>query len=257
MAAPWSMKLRFLLVSICILAFTNCFHVLHFINGNSDGSVEVLWRFTISRQFEELSKQNQPGEGGEKKETLAQKIEKSKTELNGELAKHVDNFIIKGIETEHDMGLSISFKVKDYAAFPFGNLKDEEFPLLPQWDKKSKQITFTFKPNETTKTTTRAQSELPLVLVQTEMNEESPEEGTDSMNQMAEGLTKAILSSARYQIFLGGSFVPVKAEVRGKTKAAKSTLEIVPLGSNYLIDVPYVSFSDLDPQGYDVIVTLK
>ncbi|MBI3395466.1 MAG: hypothetical protein HY042_06505 [Spirochaetia bacterium] len=248
---------RFLLaLALPALLFTNCFKILHYLGLNEDGTTSVHWRFTMSKSLADKSKSNAAGSGatGKKEESVEDKLAKSKSEIKQKL-QGVSDLKAVEIDNEYEIGIDLQFKFKDpNPIFAKADL-DEGFPIVPKMDKASKQMTFAFKPD-------KEQQKKNLEKKKAASNQpgkpaENKESGDDDMSKGMEEIMGAVLSSAHYQVIFGGKYSPVSAVVRGKTTKTSTPVAITQLDAVYVMDVPFISIQQKEPDGFDVIVTFK
>lgn len=259
-----------LLTLLFSLSTANCFQILNYIQFNSDGSLDLTWRFTVS-----ASMVDRPGPGGSEqdKEDFSSQMSQAEAEIQRKLKGSVEKLKIQEINTEYDRGLMISFHVPDARKMPrLNDLPGEEkLPAFPVYDPDSHTLRVTFE-NEEAETVSADDSSPPspdssgddssqkdgTEDANSESNEMSNEESDNTemdsqANQMGEELAKMILSSARYQVIISGA-IPHKAEA---VASETQELEIIPLGSNYLIDYPFMSSVVAEKRDVELVIHLK
>ncbi|HNF16707.1 MAG TPA: hypothetical protein PK453_23840, partial [Leptospiraceae bacterium] len=138
---------------------------------------------------------------------------------------------------------------------------DEGFPIAPKYDTVKNQLVFNFLPDKKQREANRAKAE--------SENKDTSSKDAPAKDENAppmggeegmEQIVGQIMSSATYNLILGGGFVPKKAMVIGKNKKDKTQteLEIMKLGDQTsLIRIPFFSLLLKEKEGYDVIITLQ
>ncbi len=232
---------RLLLIPL-FFSLSGCFNIFHFVGLNDDGTLSIRWRFTMSRALMEMSdkKNSADGPSGAEdppEESLSEKLENAQSELSVKWKGKVKDLVVKNINSENDAGIDISFNAK-----PGTKLEEEDqFNLLPEV--KGKKIIFTFAPDKKEKKKSGPEGE---------------EGGDPSGGQEFENIGKAILSSARYQIYLSGFSEPVKATMINKSTGKSSNLQILKIGTVYLVEFPFMSLGmDKSEKGHALVVDLK
>ncbi|MCB1170572.1 MAG: hypothetical protein KDK25_09575 [Leptospiraceae bacterium] len=243
---------RFLSILIAVtlsLGATSCFQILNYLQFNPDGSMDVLWRFTIPKAMTEASSQNA------EEQDMGQKLEEARQQIQKELKGSVEDLKVMQIDTEYDSGLAISFHVPDKNKMPrFQELPGKDkLPAFPVYDPATHSLKVTFEQEEAAPSEEPANSD-PSVPPSPDA-ESSGDENADSgdMEETGEKLAQMILSSARYQIIISGA-EPSRARSMG---SETRELEIVPLGKNYLIDYPFMSAIVSERQDVDLVIELK
>lgn len=252
-------KFRFLLPAFAFFAFTGCFQILHLLTLNDDGTTDVRWRFAMSKSLADKSKAGGAADSKDK-ESIEDKIAKSDKEVRDKFQDSVTNLRTTKIDTEWEIGIEMEFRVKDPNKVVAKAQLDEGFPLVPRVIPNAKQLVFYFKPDEDKKKKEKAKQDK-----EKEKktkgghgnNSESDPAGDESMDQSFEEIGNMIMSSARYQLFLGGKYEPVSAVVKGKSSKKVQNITIMKLGNLYLIDFPFMSVHQKENDGYELIVTLK
>ena len=220
-----------ILLPACLL-FSGCFQVLHYLDLKENDTVNVIWQFNMSKSLAEQDKEK--GKKGGGADSILDKLEKSNTELPKKLKPYVKDLKIKSISDKFLVGISISFKAKKTTKLP----KEERFPLLPTYNKKKNCLVFKFEPDEKAKKKDKEKGKKPNAM------------GMDK-------LFESILSSARYQVILGTRYVPVKAQIKGRKSGKKYPVTITNLGPQNMIDIPFMSISMKEKDGFDLIIYLK
>ncbi|MBN2158131.1 MAG: hypothetical protein JW807_01955 [Spirochaetes bacterium] len=241
---------RLALLILPVFLFTQCFQIAHILDWKDDGSMNVRWVFRFSKSLDQAQQGQQ---GGEKKgESLKDMMEKEKKELPDSLKNLVKNLAFKKIDNEYDSGMEISFLVPDYAKFPFGKIKKEDFPMIPQYLPDKKQVIFHFEPmkkQDAEKKNKKASGG------KAKGTGDSAVTGDESLDQMGKQLTGLFLSSVRYQIFLGKKFNTDRAVIR-KGKDEK-TIELQQICDITLIDLPLFSMFGEKEEPFDMVIFLK
>ncbi len=231
------MKKRIALLSLAALfSFTGCFQILHHLSLNDDGTIDVYWQFDISRSLAEMDKkQPQKPEDG-KKENIFEKMDETKGELTEQLKGKVTGLDVSKIDDEYIVGMAISFKAQDYFD---PKTKDDEFTVMPSFDKKKNTLTFYFNLKD---------------------DKSDKDKEADKGQQSAMGMEEimnAVMSSARYQLILGGKYNPVKAVVKGNTTGKTYNVNVTKLGTQHMINIPFMSISMKEKKGFELVVYLK
>ncbi|MBN1497238.1 MAG: hypothetical protein JXA07_10750 [Spirochaetes bacterium] len=242
---------RAVLVVLPLLFLTQCFQISHILDLKDDGSMDVRWVFRFSKALEQ-AQQGQQQAGEKKRESLGDMMEKEKKELPESLKGLVKNLAFKKIESEFDAGMEVSFLVPDYAKFPFGKIKKEEFPLIPSYFPDKKQMVFHFEPME--KKDEKKKEKLKPGTGKGDAGE-APASTDQSMEQMGKQITQLFLSSVRYQIFLGKKFSPEKVIV--KKGSMEKNVDIQRIGDVSMIDLPLFALFGEEEEPFDMIVLLK
>lgn len=227
-------KLTLLLILSILLTFSGCFQILHFVGLNDDGSINVYWQFDISKSLAEKDAQ-EAKKKGKNKESIKEKINKTKNDLPKKLKKYVTDLKVEEIKDEYLTGIAMSFKVKKYVNLP----KEDRFVLLPRYNKKKKTLLLPFEADKDAK------------------KKKKQEKSTKKDDMGMEQIFNSIFSSAKYQLVLGGKYEPVRAKVYGKTTKKNYEVKITRLGDQYLISIPFMSISMKEIDGFDLIVKLK
>ncbi len=255
-------KLRILFPALAFLAFTGCFQILHLLTLNEDGTTDVKWRFAMSKPMAEKSKGGGPGEGKDK-ESIEEKIAKSDKEIREKFQGAVTNLRTAKIDTEFEVGIEMEFRVKDPNKVAGKAELDEGFPLVPRVSANAKQLVFFFKPDEDKKKKEKAKQDKEKQKKPGKADgaggsgTETDPASDENMEQSFEEIGNMIMSSARYQLFLGGKYEPVSAVVKGKSSKKTQNIAIMKIGNLYLIDFPFMSVHQKENDGYELIVTLK
>ncbi len=234
------MKKIVLLLSLAALfSFTGCFQILHHLSLNDDGAIDVYWQFDISRSLAEMNKKQPQKPDAEKKEDIFEKMDETKGELMEQLKGKVTDLKLSKIDDEYIVGIAISFKAKKYFD---PKTKDDEFTIMPAYDKKKNTLTFYFN-------------------LKDDKKDEQKKEKKDNKGQQSalgmEEIMNAVMSSARYQLILGGEYNPVKAVVKGNTTGKTYKVNVTKLGTQYMINIPFMSISMKEKKGFELIVYLK
>jgi len=232
------------LILIPLFLFSGCFEIIHVLNLNTDGTIDVRWRFSMSKMFTE----NKPSEGGDSADKdPRQKMDEMKGEIERQIGRSVTNFTSSVTQTDTDLVMEVNFRTRDYV-----NVKtDEAFVLMPAYNPQTKQMVFHFKGDE------KKAQQNPRQPAQTQGENSGSEEKPDGgMDEGMKKIGKMILSSARYQIFLGGRYSPDRAYVVLPGNVRKD-LTILPIGNLFLIDFPFMSYMPDDKSGFDVVIQMK
>lgn len=237
--------------------FTGCFHIIHFLTLNPDGSLDIEWKMYLSKS---LSKKNNKKKQGP---SLEEKIAEAKTKLTKILEGNATNMVVNHINTQHQNGISISLTLKK----PIKIDDQKSFPVVPWHNVKNNTLEFSFPSDKkkgpgglgilpgTKKKPVKSQEKKNSKDSNSKSKPDHPKKNAaDGMSE----LVQAILSTARYQIFLSPSFKPVSVTIKGK--ASHKILDQIPI-SNFsgmsMIDFPFMSYHIQEPQGYDLIIQLK
>ncbi|HBS04518.1 MAG TPA: hypothetical protein DEA96_06115 [Leptospiraceae bacterium] len=238
------------LVCILSLGMANCFQIMNYLQFNQDGSLDVTWRFTISKSLANASEKSGESDGKDFETEMAQ----GRKEIEDQLKNRVKDLKVDVISTEYDAGMMIRFSVPDIKKMPDLSQKvgDDKLPAFPVYDPKTHSLKVTFEQDK------KEKPENPAAAADAEIagdpaGEPGNPEGSESSDQMGKELAQMILSSARYQVFISGE-VPVKASAKG---SEEKEIEIVKLGNSYLIDYPFMSSVVAEEQDIDLVIQLK
>tara|TARA_Y100001937_G_scaffold122491_1_gene183411 strand:+ start:112576 stop:113367 length:792 start_codon:yes stop_codon:yes gene_type:complete len=243
--------LGILIVAVVSLGTGNCFQILNYLHFHSDGSLDVTWRFTVSKSMAKASESS--GEG--QKEDFEAQMEKGRKELQRQLEGRVKNLAVDVISTEFDSGMMIRFKVPDIKNMPdlTSSVGDDELPAFPVYDPKTHTLRVTFE-NDKDETGPASENALANPTGDDGTETEGMDQDSGAGNEeMGKELAQMILSSARYQVFISGQ-VPIKATARGNEE---TDVEIVNLGNSYLIDYPFMSSVVSQNRDIDLVIELK
>ena len=118
-------KLSLLIIVCASLFFANCFQILNYIQFNGDGSLNVVWRFTISKSLAE-----RPASEEEQGDDFQTKMEEARQKVLANLGNKVKDLKAEVVDTEYDTGMIIAFKVPDRTKMPAleGGTGDDELP---------------------------------------------------------------------------------------------------------------------------------
>jgi len=179
---------------------------------------------------------------------ITQKIENADTEIKDKLKGLVTNVKYTKIEDEYLFGMELSFDAKKGA-----NPKelDDDFTLLPLYNAADKTLSFRFKPSK--KEEEKKPAEEP---AKSDKDPNANPGQEPSPEKQQEEIMNLILSSARYQIVLSG-FNVTKASIKGIDSTNTHNIQVIQVGSQYIIDVPYMSILSKEKKGFDVVVTTK
>ncbi|MCB1303953.1 MAG: hypothetical protein KDK37_06735 [Leptospiraceae bacterium] len=240
-------KLSLLIIVCASLFFANCFQILNYIQFNGDGSLNVVWRFTISKSLAE-----RPASEEEQGDDFQTKMEEARQKVLANLGNKVKDLKAEVVDTEYDTGMIIAFKVPDRTKMPAleGGTGDDELPAFPIYDAKTNTLKVTFESKEKKEVAEEATPGEPSA--PSGEPGESSAEGQE-MDEMGNKIAKMVLSSARYQILISGK-VPAKATSIGtETK----DVEILKLGDQYLIDYPFMSSLTDGSKKVDLVIQMK
>lgn len=237
---------RVILPFIFLFVFANCFQILHFLSLNKDGSVDVRWRFTISKALSEMNKKKGGAPSGDKKEekSIDEKLSGSVDEIQSSLKGIARDVKVEKIDTEFETGIDVSFTATKFA--PVEN--EEEYPILPKYDKAKKQLIFTFKSKEKKDKKEKKEKE--------KKDKGESEEKASKGGDFGEKLGAVFLSSVKYQIILSGEYQPKEVFMIGKTSGKKKPLKFLKLGANYHLDIPLFAILSKEKAGADIVVQL-
>lgn len=240
-----------LLVGVLAVSSGSCFQIMNYLQFNPDGSLDVTWRFTVSKSLANASEKSGEGDGKDFETEMAN----GRKELENQLKDRVDDLKVDVISTEYDAGMMIRFKVPDVKKMPdlAQKVGDDKLPSFPLYDPKTNTLRIKFEQEEKAEApkndTTAESAETP----------ENSEQGNENSNpqqsgdEMGKELAKMILSSARYQVFITGK-IPVKATAIG---SEEKSVEIVKLGNSYLVDYPFMSSVVSEEQDIELIIQLE
>ncbi|MCB1174640.1 MAG: hypothetical protein KDK39_13810 [Leptospiraceae bacterium] len=253
-------RLRFrrsiqLLATFLMLSLTTgCFNILHFISINKDGNLDIQWRLTMSAAMQQKSSQSPSGE------SLQDKFKQAEDKITDQLKGKIRDFSMSEIKSEHQAGISMALSTTESIRLE----NQDGMPLIPWLDRKGNKLVFFFRPDnkqdsllKVPRTTKKAQEPEPATENRNAVEQpDSKEEQGNPNDQMME-LVKAILSSARYQIVLSDS-VPVKSVyLQTLSDQKRVDVTVLRLGSQHIIDFPFMSYLMADDQGFDLVVELR
>jgi hypothetical protein len=237
-----------LIIFILLLSLGNCFEIIHSIQKNKDNTIDVFWIFSISSN---LAKD--PSNPTNPSDQITKKIENSEQEIIEKLGKSIEKLTISNFENEHEVGVKISYSIKDIKLLRTNKEFDEGLPIAPRFTKNNEMV-FNFLPDKEKreKLSKENQNNKKPDSNDPDMNTEESQMFNDS-NQM-EKIMGTILSSASYMIFLGGEFNPKTAHISSKVTKKKTQLSIIKIGDQSLIKIPFISLLMTEKEGFEVIV---
>ena len=243
--------LRFAAPLVILAAFTGCFQITHFLDLKDNGSLDVQWSFRFSKALDEMKKDESGG--------ISSEMEKGTKDLPQSFEGIVRDLKMDKFTNEFDSGVRLSFNVPDFAKVDFSKLKEEEFPILPRYDARKKELVFHFSPlkKDEKKEEKEKKPESP-AKAEPRGEGEEPEEtpaADNSADQMGNKLGQLFLSSVRYQIILGKNLRASSVVVKKGTEEKK--VEAQALGEHTLIDLPLFALLGEKEQPFDLIVRLK
>lgn len=247
--------LKPVLASVLLFSFTGCFQITHFLDLKDNGSLEVQWSFRFSKSLDEMKKDESGG--------ISSEMEKGTQDLPQSLGGLVRDLKMEKFTNDFDSGVRLSFTVPDYAKIDYSKLKEEEFPILPRFDARKKEIVFHFSPlkkegKEEKEQKPAKQERQPAKREGGEEMPENPEETPppeNSGDEMGKKLGQLFLSSVRYQIILGKNLRPASVVV--KRAAEEKKVDAQGIGEQTLIDLPLFALLGEKEQPFDLVVRLK
>lgn len=245
--------LKFAVASFLLLTFTGCFQITHFLDLKDNGALDVQWSFRFSKALDEMKKDESGG--------ISTEMEKGTKDLPESFGGIARDLKMDKFSNEFDSGVRLSFTVPDYAKVDYSKLKEEEFPILPRYDARKKELVFHFSPLK--KDGENAQKEEKPEKRETppppsDGDEPASPENTQNENpadDMGKKLGQMFLSSVRYQIILGKNLRAGSVVV--KKGAEEKKVEVQTLGEHSLIDLPLFALLGEKEQAFDLIVKLK
>ena len=231
------------------LLFTGCFSVLQFLSLNADGSLSVKWRLTVSRALSDKKKSPKQGE------SMAEKLKKARDEIQTRAGDKVTDLRVQEIKTKHEKGMAIELRLLKSV-----RLKDQDaMPIVPYYEKSEKRLTFFFIPKDKGKSSIPLPPAPPNPKPQNKNTQKNPkaDKNPPTRKNGMEEIVKAILSTAHYQIVLGQNLKPKRAYIIGRKDKAKTELPILGLGTQSMIDFPFISYLMSHPKGYDLVIELQ
>lgn len=239
-------------VIIPIVFLTGCFQILHFLQLNADRSIDVRWRFTISRGLQEMGKQNQSqaAESGDSGDLMT-KLNSSNGDLQKRLGNRVRNLSSRVTQTDKDVVMEVSFKTNEYINAP----SEEMFDLMPSYNATTKQLAYHFRPEKKDEQKPAA-DEKPGEAGQAGQSGPGAQASGEEEGNPGEQIAKMIMGSARYNIVLAGEYKPTAAYVLMKN-GKKADVVIQTLGPLFYIDFPFMSYLMEAKEGFDLIVQLR
>jgi len=248
-------QLKPLLAACLLFSFTGCFQITHFLDLKDNGTLEVQWSFRFSKSLDEMKKDESGG--------ISSEMEKGTQDLPQSLGGLVRDLKMDKFSNEFDSGVRLSFVVPDYARIDYSKLKEEEFPILPRFDARKKELIFHFSP---LKKDDKDKEEKPVKQERQPAKreggeempanpEETPTPSDTSGDEMGKKLGQLFLSSVRYQIILGKNLRPASVVV--KRAAEEKKVEAQAIGEQTLIDLPLFALLGDKEQPFDLVVRLK
>jgi hypothetical protein len=233
------------LILLPMLFLFQCFEITQILEWQDDDTMNVHWIFRYAKALDEMSSQGQDKNSAE---GMPAQIEKAKKEIPASLEGFVKNLDIKKIDTEYDSSLELTFQIPGFTKLPFDKMKLEDFPIIPKYLPKTKQIVFNFKPMEKPEEKKKAEND-----------KNAPADGSasndQSMEQVGKQLSALMLSSVRYQIFIGKKFNPEKIFLRqGKTE---KKVDVIKIGDMTLIDLPLFAIFGEGNEPFDLVIQMK
>lgn len=260
--------IRLLTSFLFLFLFTGCFEIIHYLQKNPDQTISVVWNFSISSSLAKGGSNPFGGKEaaeGAKSDSLMDRMKNSEKEITGKFAKFTEDMKFQSYEGEYESGIKMSFKIKDLKGFNKASELDEGFPIAPKYDTVKNQLVFNFLPDKKQREANKAKAEAEKKDSAAKdssakdapaKDENAPPMGEEGMEQ----IVGQIMSSASYNLILGGGFTPKKVMVVGKNKKdrTQTELDIMKLGDQTsLIRIPFFSLLLKEKEGYDVIITLQ
>jgi hypothetical protein len=247
--------LKIAAASFLLLTFTGCFQITHFLDLKDNGALDVQWSFRFSKALDEMKKDESGG--------ISSEMEKGTKDLPQSFGGLVRDLKMDKFTNEFDSGVRLSFTVPDFAKVDYSKLKEEEFPILPRFDARKKELIFHFSPlkkdgeNEAKKEEKPEKRETPPPPGDGEdpSMPDSEQANNNSADDMGKKLGQMFLSSVRYQIILGKNLRAGSVVV--KKGAEEIKVEAQALGEHTLIDLPLFALLGEKEQPFDLIVRLK
>lgn len=242
---------RFALPLIAFV-FTGCFQITHFLDLKDNGLLEVQWSFRFSKSLDEMKKDESGG--------ISSEVEKGTEDLSESFGGQVRDLKMDKFQNDFDSGIRLSFSVPNYAKFDYSKMKEEEFPILPRFDARKKELLFHFTPlkkdkkEEEHKPEKKEDKQGGPAGSEPEA-EDKPAEPSEGADEMGKKLGQLFLSSVRYQIILGKNLKPASVLVRRGTEERK--VEPQMLADYTLIDLPLFALLGEQEQPFDLTVRLK
>lgn len=242
--------LKLLAMGTLLASLTNCFSIMHFLDLQENGTLNVQWSFRFSKALEDMGKKGDKAESG----GLSQEVEKGKQELPGKLGSIAKDLKVETLQSDYDSGIRMSFAVPQYLKLDFSKFQEAEFPYMPRYDAAKKQMIFHFTPAKKDKKEEKpAETKMPDA--PKEGSEETSEPATQGGDDMGKQIGKLFLSSVRYQIVLGKN-LKVKS-VSVSQDGVEKKLELQTIGEQSMIDLPLFALYGDKELPFDLIVQLK
>lgn len=244
---------------------TQCFQVTHAIDWRDDGALDVRWIFRFSKALDQAQQEQKEGEkkGDKKEESLSDMVDKQQKEIPANLKGLVKDLKVRKIESEFDAGMEVSFLVPNYEKFPYGKMKKEEFPIVPQFLPSKKQLVFHFEPvkkdgqakDKGKKSESSQKGKQDKDGGSDTSGTAESEEAGKQMDDMTKKLTQMFLSSVRYQIILGKRLAADKVVIKKGELERKG--DILSIGDMTMIDLPLFALFGEKEEPFDLIIQLK
>ncbi len=232
-------------IIISALLMQGCFQILHFLNVNKDGTVDVQWRFVVSAAMRQTEKKQAArggggGPGGDNPASgMSKNIFDNKGQLKAELEKIATNVVVEDVNTDFDVIMKASFKAKKGARIPAGSKFASGLPIYPDYDAVKKRMVFNFPSDK-----------------------KAEKKGKDGQKKPAENpqakqLAAMMLSTGRYQIIIGGVKIKNVYLVTNKGDD-KTRVRAIPMGNVTMINFPFLAaMAKYEDGGLRLVVDLE
>ncbi len=245
-----------LLLTLCAagVAAPGCFHILHYVTVNADGSLDIQWRITAARETVKAGKKRSangekspadPGLGGAIGATFFGKEILSRIQPSNS----VRNVTLGNFTTEFDSIRSVAFRLKKSRRKPLDETFTGGMPIVPEYDPVKKRISFYFPWGDeayreklkakaaNTKTDSRPAAKQP----------EDPQ---------GKRIAAMMLSTGRYQIVIAGAKVK-RVHLVTTRGGHKRPVQALPMGNITLINFPFLAaVQKYDENGIRLVVEL-
>ncbi|MCR9141267.1 MAG: hypothetical protein NXI24_03385 [bacterium] len=265
--------LRIGLIVLLPVMISGCFNIIHFVDVDKDGKVQVRWRMSVSSALAEMGamqdgpEQDEPG--------LAENLDEAKERIEEGLKGTAEKVAVQKFENDQHQGIDVALTLKSLAAMNEAKLPEDEMPIVPIYDAKKKQLVFRFTP-ENTEQLKGADEEPEPESPEMESKDDAdgsmeasdedamgPDAGEEDpmggLEQLGEKLGQLFASAANYDIFIGSGMPVKEAYIRSTSGKRGDTIEIIPLGQTSMIRFPLLGMisDDDSDDGFEIVVQLK
>lgn len=224
------------------LLLTGCFDIIHYLDVHQDGTVSIRWRMSISRSFEKQGAQpTSPAD------TPDANMDSAAREYEKQYQGFADSVKANRFKNQYDMGVDVNMRMKNLEHMALAAFREDDMPIVPIYNKKSKELVFRF----TQKNTSRLTGKPPA-------KPGTPEDpSAEAMESQNNKLARLFFSTATYDIYMGSGFMIDSVQIRDMDTKETVDSEVITMGNYKLIRIPFLSAMMDHKKGYEVIIKLQ